>query len=105
LRLTDTTPPLTALEIGETPTTDVSPEVDAGFQIDPPAPSDDRRYPFGVVPEEKEMMRPVDVLAMVIGAVAESVAAETELESVWNSFMSIHCSVGSTGAMSESNSS
>ena len=105
MRLTETTPPLTALEIGEIPTTEVSPEVDAGFQMDPPAPSEDRRYPFGVVPDEKEMMRPVDVLAMVIGAVAESVDAETLAERVANSFVSIHCSVGSTGAMSASNSS
>ena len=105
MRLTETTPPLTALEIGETPTTEVSPEVDAGFQIDPPAPSADSRYPFGAVNDEKEMMRPVEVLAMVIGAVAESVDAETDAERVWNSLMSIHCSVGSTGEMSASNSS
>jgi hypothetical protein len=57
------------------------------------------------VPEEKEMMRPVEVLAMVIGSVAESVDAETDAERVWNSLMSIHWSVGSTAEMSESNSS
>ena len=37
-RLTETVPPLTMAEIGETPTTDVSPEVDAGVKMVPPEP-------------------------------------------------------------------
>ncbi len=38
VRLTDAVPPLTMAEIGETPTTDVSPEVDAGIKMVPPEP-------------------------------------------------------------------
>ena len=33
VKLTDAVPPLTMAEIGETPTTDVSPEVDAGIKM------------------------------------------------------------------------
>jgi hypothetical protein len=92
-------------EIGEMPTTDVSPEVDAGVQTVPPLPLAVRRYPLLAVPEEKEMILPVLVDVSAIGAVAESVEAETDAERVANSFVSIQLRDGSTGRKSDSNSS
>jgi len=71
----------------------------------PPEPSALRRYPFGLVLDEMEIVFPVLLVVSAIGKVAESVDAETLFESVWNSFVSIQTSVGSTGAMSASNSS
>jgi hypothetical protein len=93
------------LEIGETPTTDVSPEVDAGFQIDPPDPSAASTYPFNAVPDEKEIILPVLVDVSAIGAVAESVDTDTEAESVANSFVSVQVKDGSMSRKSPSNSS
>ncbi len=57
------------------------------------------------VPEEKEMIFPVLVDVSAIGAVAESVEAETDAERVANSFVSIQVRDGSTGRKSDSNSS
>jgi hypothetical protein len=105
VRLTDTVPPLTTAEIGETPTTDVRPEVDAGVKMAPPDPSAESRYPFGEVPDEKEIILPVLVLANAIGAVAESVEAETAAERVANSFVSVQVRDGSISRKSPSNSS
>ena len=92
-------------EIGETPTTEVSPLVDAGVKMTPPEPSALRRYPFGLVLDEMEIVLPVLLVASAIGKVADRVETETLFESVWNSFVSIHTRVGSTGAMSALNSS
>ena len=104
-RLTETVPPLTMAEIGETPTTEVRPEVDAGVKMIPPEPSAASRYPFGLVDDEIEMVFPLVVVVRAIGKEAESVEAETLLVSVWNSFVSSQTRVGSTGAMSPLNSS
>ena len=98
-------PPAITVEIGETPTTEVSPLVDAGVKMIPPEPSAASRYPFGLVDDESEMVFPLVVVVRAIGKEAESVEAETLLVSVWNSFVSIQTRVGSTGAMSPSNSS
>jgi hypothetical protein len=54
---------------------------------------------------ERLMSLPSEVDVTTIGAVPVSVVTETLFCSVRNSFMSIHTRVGSTGAMSESNSS
>ena len=104
-RLTETVPPLTMAEIGETPTTEVRPEVDAGVKMIPPEPSAASRYPFGFVDDESEMVLPLVLVARAIGKVADSVETDTLFWSVWNSFVSIQTRVGSTGAMSASNSS
>ena len=98
-------PPLTMAEIGETPTTEVRPEVDAGVKMTPPEPFAVRRYPFGVVVEENEMVLPLVVVVSAIGSVADSVDAETLFVRVRNSLVSTHTSVGSTGKISSLNSS
>jgi hypothetical protein len=92
-------------EIGDTPTTEVSPLVDAGVKMTPPEPFAVSRYPFGVVVEENEIVFPLVVVVSAIGSVAESVEADTLFSSVWNSLVSIHVSDGSTARKSSSNSS
>jgi hypothetical protein len=93
------------VEIGDTPMTEVRLDVDAGVQIVPPEPSAASRYPLSAVVDDSEMFFPLVVVVRAIGSDAERVDADTELERVWNSLISIHWSVGSTGEMSESNSS
>jgi hypothetical protein len=91
--------------IGDTPTTDVSAPVDPAWKITPPVPSATIVYPAGLVDDEMETFLPDVVVVTEIGKVASRVLTETELERVRNSFVSSHTRVGSTGAMSASNSS
>ena len=60
---------------------------------------------MSAVPEEKEMIFPVLVEVSAIGVVADSVDAETEAESVANSFVSVQVKDGSMSRKSPSNSS
>jgi hypothetical protein len=55
--------------------------------------------------DDSEIVFPLVLVASAIGSDAERVDVDTSLLNVRNSFMSIHTRVGSTGAMSESNSS
>ena len=71
----------------------------------PPEPFAERIYPFGEVPDEKEIIFPVLVLVSAIGAVAESVDAETDADRVANSFVSVQVRDGSMSRKSPSNSS
>ena len=65
--LTLTVPPEITVEIGEIPTTEVSPLVDAGVKITPPEPLAASRYPFGLVPELIEIVEVLLFTEMSIG--------------------------------------
>jgi hypothetical protein len=71
----------------------------------PPAPSDVRTYPSEAEVETMEISLPLVVVVAEIGKVASRADTETLLDRVRNSFVSTHVRVGSTGAMSASNSS
>ena len=70
--MTLTVPPAIVVEIGETPTTEVSPLVDAGVKITPPVPLAASRYPFGLVPEFIATVAELPTTVAEIGVVPTS---------------------------------